>query len=116
MKAEALRRMQALELQLSQEEVKAKPVATNEQVKDAVVSVEEEEEEDFPRRVAVSNAPRKTETIVTNVPTSRARDEANLLDGTRWKVMLNIGREPGTFSKVMTEIVSMCAFTHPCFL
>jgi hypothetical protein len=92
MKAEALRRMKALESQLSQENMKTEAVAPQEEVK-AAVSVEKE----VAPRVAVSNAPRKTETLVTNVPI-QPKDDMSLLDGTRWKVMLNIGREPGTYS------------------
>jgi hypothetical protein len=47
--------------------------------------------------VAVSNAPRKETTFSPMRTQQVSQDESNLLDGTRWKVMLNIGREAGTW-------------------
>lgn len=48
---------------------------------------------DKDQRIAVSNDP----TIVVS-PKSKSRTRAeNLLDGTRWKASLNIGRDPGTW-------------------
>eukprot|EP00978_Attheya_sp_CCMP212_P002212 scaffold4523_cov50-Attheya_sp.AAC.2 len=52
-------------------------------------------EQEFVKQIAVSNSPATTNLKSTSL--SEIVDERNLLDGTHWKVMLNIGREPGTW-------------------
>jgi hypothetical protein len=50
-------------------------------------------EQAFVKQIAVSNNPAMTNLKSTSLP--EIVDDRNLLDGTHWKVMLNIGREPG---------------------
>ena len=96
LKAEALRRMEALNAQFSSEADVASTASTSETTLEAPLDTI-----DYSPRVAVSNAPASREESSSNTapstPRSRARDSLNLLDGTRWKVMLNIGREQGTW-------------------
>jgi hypothetical protein len=106
MKAEALRRMQALKSELAEANttpaaVSTPPEAVPPQVKsvsETATKVEaarkEEKDRDFAPRVAVSNATRKETTFS---PMQTQVNNFSLLDGTRWKVMLNIGREPSTW-------------------
>jgi len=52
-------------------------------------------EQAFVKQIAVSNNPAMPNLKSTSLP--EIVDDRNLLDGTHWKVMLNIGREPGTW-------------------
>lgn len=88
LKAEALRRMQVLKSELSEAMVHSEEVESS-----TAVPIEDEKQVEFTPQVAVSNAPLKA---IASIP-STTDDESSLLDGTRWKVMLNIGREPGTW-------------------
>jgi len=104
LKAEALRRMQALKSELSEvgDSVVAssKPSVQEEVQQAAVVSIDSDKKKvdvEFTPQVAVSNAPRKEQTKIT----VQSQDETALLDDTRWKVMLNIGREPGAWSVIV---------------
>lgn len=106
MKAEALRRMKALKSELAETNSTLAAASTPPkgvpppQVKSVHETATEadaahkEDDTDFAPRVAVSNAPRR-QTTFSPIPTQV--DNFSLLDGTRWKVMLNIGREPGTW-------------------
>lgn len=90
LKAEALRRMQALKSELLEADgaaaVSIETVAAPQAEDVDTVSVAEQTDKVFSPHVAVSNDVRR-----------ESVDETDLLDGTRWKVMLNIGRESGTW-------------------
>eukprot|EP00544_Gedaniella_sp_CCMP2646_P007265 CAMPEP_0202486780 /NCGR_PEP_ID=MMETSP1361-20130828/5259_1 /ASSEMBLY_ACC=CAM_ASM_000849 /TAXON_ID=210615 /ORGANISM="Staurosira complex sp., Strain CCMP2646" /LENGTH=369 /DNA_ID=CAMNT_0049116013 /DNA_START=10 /DNA_END=1119 /DNA_ORIENTATION=- len=82
LKAEALRRMQALKLELMEADAAEKEKETE---MDSV----------FSPQVAVSNVVHKEQKA--NRMEVQSTDETDLLDGTVWKVMLNIGREQDTW-------------------
>lgn len=82
LKAEALRRMQALKSELMEADAAEKEKET-------------ETDSVFSPQVAVSNVVHKEPKA--NRMEVQSTDETDLLDGTVWKVMLNIGREQGAF-------------------
>lgn len=90
LKAEALRRMQILKTELSEADESIRSAVQQQQEDEKAAVTEEKPVADFTPQVAVSNAPTKAISI-------QDVDATSLLDGTRWKVMLNIGREPGTW-------------------
>jgi len=96
MRQEALRRIDALNAKFSRSNATADTVCD-----DVVKEVKPPEGIVFEPLLAVSNKP----TAITERPSYDAKSIArvkkqevtSLIDGTRWKIMLNIGREPGTW-------------------
>ena len=113
MKLEAMEKLNALDRSLdtisngaSINGIDATKVEQPKQQQQQEQGEEEEEEEEskqetkeFVKRVAVSNDPSISSNSGTaNIPKSSeaiARSELTLLEDTEWKVVLNIGREPG---------------------
>lgn len=111
MKQEALRRIEALNLQISPAPQASKTRTISEEDKSATknndVRVEKSASDavEHPSRVGISSSPpeksnlSKTSESAVSFDTPSAqieRDELSLLDNTNWKIMLNVGREEGT--------------------
>ena len=94
--------MNALKSELLEADSAVKEAPEEETV--SVAAVETHTNSGFSNQVAVSNVVHKE--AKANRIEIQSTDETDLLDGTVWKVMLNIGREQGAYALMGLSSVS----------